>query len=195
MQHADVCLINHRLERVQWLRTTPFPSFPQSALSLLPSLLLSSNPGHRVMHPGRATVYPPSLPPPARSHPIPSPIVYTRPTLRIQDPQQPMHRVPHHTRAPKALRTPYHISATTSQPTLFHMPHHSHIILHSPTHKTRDLLAEMPVHKPETSAIPTVRLPSTDSPPPEFQPALFDLFSPLDKRLRQWPWTPLARPS
>jgi hypothetical protein len=162
MQHADVCLINHRPERVQWLRTTPFPSFPQSALSLLllPSLLLSSNPGHRVMHPGRATVYPPPLLPPARSHPIPSPIVYTRPTLRTQDPRQPMHRALLHTHAPKDLRTLYHTSATTSQPTLFHTSHRSHIILHSPTRKTRGLLAEMPVHKPETSAISTVRLPS-----------------------------------
>jgi hypothetical protein len=133
MQHADVCLINHRPERVQWLRTTPFPSFPQSALSLLllPSLL-----------------------------PIPSPIVYTRPTLRTQDPRQPMHRALLHTHAPKDLRTLYHTSATTSQPTLFHTSHRSHIILHSPTRKTRGLLAEMPVHKPETSAISTVRLPS-----------------------------------
>jgi hypothetical protein len=160
-QHANVYLINHRLERVQWLRTTPFPSFPPSALSLLLPLLSSTNPGHRVMHPGRAIVLPTRLPTQVQNRPTPNPIAYNPRVLRIQDRRPPMHRALRHTLALKALRTLYHSSATTIQSIPFHTPRRNPITLRRPTHKIQRLLVEMPVHRPETSAMPSVLLRSS----------------------------------
>jgi hypothetical protein len=121
------------------------------------------------MPPGRAIVRPPQLPTQVQGRPTPSPIVchprilriHHPRTLRNQDPRQPMHRALRHTRASKALRTLYHSSATTIQPILFHTPRRNPITLRTPTRKIQRLLVEMPVHKPETNAMPTIPLHSS----------------------------------